>query len=58
MDFLNNTAVRIALGAVATTAVAAGSYLIGKQHGMAETIAQLPTILADLFDETEDETSK
>lgn len=50
-EFFSNTAVRIALGAVATTAVAAGSYLIGKQHGAQEAMAQMPAIVEQLVEE-------
>lgn len=40
MEFLAKTHVRIALTVVGTAAVAAGSYLIGKQHGVAATMVQ------------------
>jgi hypothetical protein len=50
-NLLSNTAVRVALGAVATAAVSAGSFMIGRQVGINQVMAEIPTIVADLLDQ-------
>lgn len=65
MEFLTSTPVRIALGIVGTVAVSAGSYLIGKQHGVNEAVekmqqelvANFPEIAAALNINTEETTN-